>query len=621
MNKYPLWKNLLLLITFIVAIIYAIPNIFGDTPAVQISSTSPGVMLGQETLKQVEDALNIAHADYSSLLIKDKNIQVRFADTDAQLKAEGILKQTLGDQYIIALNLESATPTWLIKLGAYPMKLGLDLRGGVHFLMQVDVDSVIKHREKNEMQNIREELRHKKVRYTGIALRRQGGIKVRFANKKEMSRGESVLNSRFPEFLWEDQMRSNQYELIGRLSPAAIQQISQYTIEQTMSTLRRRVNELGVSEAVVQQQGKDRISVDLPGIQDAAQAKDILGKTATLEFHLVDMEHDLSEAVAGLVPVGSELHDFNSRPTLLKSQILLTGDSITHATATFDQNGRPSVSIRLGGGGESLFERVTAENVGKMMAVVYVEVKSEKTTVNGQDKIIYKKLKRVINEATIQSALGRSFQITGLDNPVEAANLALLLRAGSLPAAVTIIEERTVGPSMGKRNIHLGMLSIEVGMLLIIIFMALYYGLFGIVADIGLIINLVLLIALLSLLGATLTFPGIAGIVLTVGMAIDYNVLIYERIREELRNGMTPQAAIHTGYDKAFMTIIDANVTTLIVALILFALGTGPVKGFAITLVIGLFTSIISSVTYSRALVNLIYGNRRVKRLSIGIKH
>jgi len=387
-----------------------------------------------------------------------------------------------------------------------------------------------------------------------------------------------------------------------------------------MSTLRRRVNELGVSEAIVQQQGRDRISVDLPGIQDAVQAKDILGKTATLEFHLVDNEHDVSEALDGLVPAGSELHNFEGRPILLKSQILLTGDSITNATASFDQSGRPSVGIRLGGGGESIFEKATAENIGRAMSVVYVEIKSVKTNIDGKDKIIYKKESRVINIATIQSALGKSFQITGLSNPIEARNLALLLRAGSLPAAVTIVEERTIGPSMGKRNINLGKLSIEVGMLFIIIFMAIYYRLFGIMADVGLIINLVFLIAILSLLGATLTFPGIAGIVLTVGMAIDYNVLIYERIREELRNGITHQAAIHTGYDKAFVTIVDANVTTLIVGLILFALGTGPVKGFAITLVIGLFTSVISSVTYTRALVNLVYGSRKVKHLSIGIK-
>lgn len=620
MNKYPLWKNLLLLLFLVISIIYAAPNIFGDIPAVQISSTTPGLSLDNSVLKTIKTSLETAKISYKSAIVKDQNILVRFQDTDTQLQAKEVLKQTLGNQYIVALNLESATPGWLLKLGAYPMKLGLDLRGGVHFLMQVDIDSVAKRREKGNVRNVGEELRHKKIRYTGIMAQRQGGIKIRFSSKETLSQGKSLLLSRFPEFSWTEVPQLNKYELLGQLSPAALQKINQYTIEQTMSTLRRRVNELGVSEAVVQQQGRDRISVDLPGIQDAAQAKDILGKTATLEFHLVDMENDVAEAVQGIVPPGSELYDFDGRPILLQSRILLTGDSITNATATFDQGGRPSVSIRLGGGGESLFEKATSENIGKSMSVVYVEIKSDKIKVNGKDKIIYKKISRVINVATIQSALGKSFQITGLSNPIEARNLALLLRAGSLPAAVTIIEERTVGPSMGQRNIHLGMLSIEVGMLLIIIFMTLYYRLFGIIANVGLLVNLVFLIALLSLLGATLTFPGIAGIVLTVGMAVDYNVLIYERIREELRHGITPQAAIHMGYDKAFITIIDANVTTLIVGLILFALGTGPVKGFAITLVIGLFTSIISSVTYTRACVNLFYGGHKVKNLSIGIQ-
>ena len=618
MNKFPIWKNITLVVIFVIAIIYALPNVFGQNPAIQISSSTPGLALTNSDVDKVRSLLTTSTVPYNSIEIANKNILVRFSDADTQLHAKALLS-ALGNNYIIALNLESATPAWLLAIGANPMKLGLDLQGGVNFLLQVDVDSVVQTREKGYVRDIGEALRLAKARYTNISTLHDGGISVQFNSSTDMDQGSNILGQQFADFTWVTNSHGGVYQMTGTMSAAALQKIKQYTIEQAMMTLRRRVNELGVSEAVVQQEGQDRVSVDLPGVQDAAQAKDILGKTATLEFHMVDMDHDAANAVGGIVPAGDTLYMSEGRPVLLKNRIVLSGDSITNAASTYDSStGQPIVSIRLGGGGESLFEEITSENIGKSMATVYTETKSTQTTIKGENKITYKKESRVINIATIQSALGTNFQISGLSSPAEAKNLALLLKAGSLPANMAIIQERTVGPSMGKRNIHLGMLSIEVGFIFIVIFMIFYYELFGLSADIGLFVNLVFLIALLSLLGGTLTFPGIAGIVLTVGMAVDYNVLIYERIREELRNGMSPHAAIQAGYDRAFTTILDANLVSLIVALILFALGSGPVKGFAITLTVGLFTSIISSVTYTRMFINWMYGGRHVKRLRIG---
>ena len=620
MNKYPLWKNLLLLFVFIIAVFYAVPNIFPDDPSIQLSSQMVGAALNDSDLRAIKNVLHAEHLPYKDSEVKNKHILVRFTNTDTQLKADEALKKAFPKKYIIAESLESATPRWLQAIGAHPMKLGLDLRGGVHMLLQVDIDSVIKRREKGDIRNISEELRTEKIRYAGIIPVHSGGIDVRFRKEKDLSSAKDLLQRHFPDYAWKDITKNNNYQLAGQLLPSAIQKIGQYAIDQTQTTLSHRVNELGVTEAVVQQQGRDRISVDLPGVQDATRAKDILGQTATIEFHMVDTEHTAGDAVGGFVPAGDLLYESHGSPVLLKSRVLLRGSSITDARSTFDEAGKPSVSIRLGGGGESLFERVTAENVGKPMATLYVETKPIKRMVNGKEKITYKTETRIINIATINSALGESFQVTGLSSPQESQNLALLLRAGSLPTGLASLQERMIGPSMGQQNIHRGMLSISIGFLLVVFFMALYYHFFGVVADIGLFVNLVFLTAILSLLGATLTFPGIAGLVLTVGMAVDYNVLIYERIREELRGGMTPQAAIHTGYDKAFVTIVDANITTLIVALILFALGSGAVKSFAIVLTIGLFTSLVSSVSYTRAVVNLTYGGRKIKRLSIGIK-
>lgn len=620
MNKYPFWKNALLVIMLLIAVVYALPNLYGKNPAIQISSATPGLALDQTNLEQMTAILNSHHLPFKSASVQDKSLLLRFNDTDTQLQAEGVLKDEMGSQYIIALTLETATPNWLLALGAQPMKLGLDLQGGVHFLLQTDTASVLERQSQNATRGIGDELRQKKIRYAGIASFHQGGVGIRFRNIDDLKAAQDLVETHFTDYVWQKSTDHDLIQLTGTLQPSATHHMAQYMIEQTMNTLRRRVNELGVSEAIVQQQGEDRISVDLPGIQDAAQAKNIIGKAANLEFHLVDTAHDASEAASGVMPLGDELFNYNGVPVLLQSRILLTGDAITDATSTFDETGRPSVAIRMGGGDVSLFSRVTGENIGQPMSVVYLETKSQQEIgPDGKPTIIYKQERRVINIATIQSALGSSFQITGLSNAEESKVLALLLRAGTLAAPVAFIEERTVGPSMGRQNIHLGMISVEVGLLFIVLFMLAYYRMFGLTADIGLIVNLIFLVAILSVIGATLTFAGIAGIILTLGMAVDYNVLIYERIREEIRNGATPQPAIHTGFERAFHTIIDANITTLIVGLILFALGSGAVKGFAITLTIGLLTSIISSVNYTRMLVNWIYGKKRVNALSIGI--
>jgi len=616
-NRYPAWKNILLVFLLLLGILYALPNIFGEDPAIQISGKN-GVVVNDQTLMSIEKILEKENLPYQSASISKQNIMVRFKDTDTQLKASDIIKTILGNDYTAALNLAPATPAWLSAMGATPMKLGLDLRGGVHFLLNVDVDSVITHRLQGMVTNLMTGLREKHIRYTDISLQKNNTLLLSFREAAQKNAAVDYLRSDNPDL---SVTESGDNNLLAELTPVAIQHIRQYAIEQTMTTLRNRVNELGVSEAVVQQQGNDRVSVDLPGIQDTAHAKEILGGTATLEFRLVDTSNDPRNAkLSGVNPIGSTIYSYENQPVLLKNQILLTGNSITDAASSFDESGRPAVSIRLGGGGERMFNRITAQNVGHLMAVVYVETQFDNQMVNGQVVKIPRQTQKIINIATIQSALGNNFQITGLSSPQESQNLALLLRAGALPAAINYEAERTVGPTLGQENIHKGILSVEAALAVVIIFMALYYGLFGIIADIALLSNLVLLVALLSLLGATLTLPGIAGIVLTMGMAVDANVLIYERIREELRNGVTPQAAIFAGYERALVTIIDANVTTLIVAMVLFGIGTDAVKGFAITLTLGLITSMFTGIMMTRAIVNKIYGSRhQLKKLSIGM--
>lgn len=618
-NRYPLWKYLLIVVVLIAAFIYAAPNLYPEYPAVQIMGANT-TQVDQATFDQAKTTLRDAGLTYDAGQLHDQTILFRFSSTDTQLKAKDLLQQSLGDGYLVALNLANTTPDWLKSMGALPMKLGLDLRGGVHFLLQVDVASVMKQRIEGDLRGIGQALRDERIRYSGINRNSDNQVSVNFRTEDALNDAYRFVMRRYPEFTWTKQTNNNQFTLSGLLQPKAIFDAQQETLEQAMNTLRNRVNELGVSEAVVQQQGESRVAVDLPGIQDTAQAKNIIGKTATLEFRMVDAEHDaVLAAQEGTSPPESRLFKYRGQPILLKNQIILRGSSIVSATSGFGEDGRPNVSVRLNGSGESLFTKTTAENIGKAMAVVYVETKSKPSMENGKPVINYVTERNIISVATIQSALGGNFQITGLNGPNEARNLALLLRAGALPAPVTIIEERQVGPSLGKQNIEMGMLSVEVGMALTVVFMAIYYGVMGLIADLALVLNLVLIVAVLSLLGATLTLPGIAGIVLTVGMAVDANVLIFERIREELRRGLSVGASIHAGYERAFVTILDANLTTLIVMMILFSLGSGMIKGIAITVTIGLITSMFTAITGTRALVDWIYGGRNVKRISIGI--
>jgi len=619
LNRYPWWKNLLVVVIIFIAFIYAAPNLFGEDPAVQVSGANATVSVDDAKTEAIKQALQTAQIKYKSMQVENKSLLLRFDSTDVQLKAKETIQATLGEDYLVALNLAPATPAWLKSVGALPMKLGLDLRGGVHFLLQVDVNSVVKQRVEGDIRSISQLLRDKRIRYTGLARNNENTIELRFRAEDAAANARHILTERYTEFTWSQYNDDGEIILKGTLDPVALQRSRQETLDQAMNTLRNLVNELGVSEAVVQQQGASRVSVDLPGIQNTTEAKNILGKTATLEFHMVDMDHDAASAVGGMAPPESHLYYDKGRPILLKNETILRGSSITSATSGMGDDGRASVNVRLGGGGESLFSKVTAESVGKAMAVLFVEVKSEPKTEDGKTVIHYRTDKRVISVATIQSALGNSFQITGLTSQDEARTLALLLRAGALPAPVTIMEERQVGPSLGKQNIRMGILSVGVGFALVVFFMAIYYGVMGLIADIALGMNLILIVAVLSLLGATLTLPGIAGMVLTVGMAVDANVLIFERIREELRNGLGVQASIHAGYEKAFMTIVDANVTTLIVAVVLFSLGSGAVKGFAVTLTIGLITSMFTAITGTRAIVNYLYGGRPVKSISIGM--
>ena len=616
-NKYPIWKNVALFVVAVLGLIYSIPNLYSDDPAVQISSETT---IDMEQLKQdVVDILDNSQINYEAITESHEHVEVRFASTDTQLLASDMFKKELGAGYTVALNLVPATPSWLSRIGAEPMKQGLDLRGGVHFLLEVDVDSVVKRRYEGLMKNVGQDLRELGIRYSGIRFIPNKGVEVRFRSPEAKLSAFSELRDNYSGTIFTKSAEKNQ--VLVALAPSELNTIRQNTIEQTMSILRNRVNELGIGEAVVQQQGAKRIAVDLPGIQDAARAQQILGGTATLEFRMVDQDNDpIVAKQTGAIPVNSKLYVTEGQPILLKRQIILSGDAITSASSGFDQQtASASVQIQLGGGGETLFTKTTRDNIGKRMAIVFVETKANIQKVDGKETRVTHREERVISVAVIQNALGNNFQITGLTDSNEAGNLALLLRAGALPSVIYPVEERTVGPSLGKENIHRGLVSLEVGMGLILIVMLIYYRFFGLVADIGLFLNLILLSALLSIIGATLTLPGIAGFVLTVGMAVDANVLIYERIREELRLGISPQAALFAGYERAFATIVDANVTTFIVGIILFAIGTGPIRGFAVILCLGLLTSMLTSVTYTRAIVNWYYGGRNVKKLSIGI--
>lgn len=617
MNQYPWWKYLLLAFFMVVGVIYTLPNLYGEDYAVQISQKE-GEALNANLEKQVTDLLTQQQIKFLSVTKSDNQILVRFPDTDTQLKANDVISATFGATYVIAPNLAPRTPRWLQAIGAEPVKLGLDLRGGVHFLLAVDVDEAVKARETGDVHNISTDLRDAKLHYNTIRRLPEGKIEITFRDEQSREKAFQYLPSHLPDYLVTQDGQPGQFVIKCELTQQAQIKLRDYAIEQTITILNNRINELGVSEAVVQQQGYNKVSVDLPGVQDTTRAKDIIGKTANLKFQMVDDEHDIQSALAGVVPLGTKIYYYDGRPVLLKNQVILRGSSITYSTASIGENGRPTVNVRLGGGGESLFQRTTAESIGKGMAVIYVETQTEKKMVDGKLVTVRKPVEKVISVATIQSALGNNFQISNLSSAQYAENLALLLRSGSFNTNVEFVQERIVGPSLGKTNIQKGVNSITIALVIMFVFMVLYYRLFGVFADVALLLNVIFIIAILSLLGATLTLPGIAGIVLTMGMAVDANVLINERIREELRNGMSAHASIKAGYERALATIVDSNITTLIVVTVLFTLGSGMVKGFAVTVAIGILTSMLTAIMYSRACVNLYYGRRQVKDLSIG---
>jgi len=613
-NHFPLWKNILVLLVFGIGIIYALPNLYGDDPSVQVSSTL-ATAIGQEQANRVESEIKAAGVAVKAFEFKDGRILARFNNTDDQLKVADLLRDTMGSNYTVALNLAPTTPAWLRALGANAMYLGLDLRGGVHFLLEVDMDAAVKQAEDRYTDDIRLALRSAKMRYQSVA-KDNGFIKVTLKSAEDKPALLALLDKDFRTLDITEPEAQDQVWL--KMSEKEVREIKKFAVAQNMTTLRNRVNELGVAEPVIQQQGENRIVVQLPGVQDTTRAKEILGTTATLEYRLVDVEHDVQQAVSGHVPVGSRLYyEKNGTPILLDRRVIVTGDQIVDASSGVDQDGRPSVNISLNGVGAAKMAKTTQVSVGKPMAVVFIEYKVDTKMVNGQKVRHKEKVEKVINVATIQGVFSKRFQTTGLDSPQEARNLALLLRAGALAAPVDIVEERTVGPSLGQDNIDKGMLSFVVGFALVVMFMAVYYKLFGMIANFALAFNVVIVVAILSMLQATLTLPGIAGIILTVGMSVDANVLIFERIKEELRNGNTPQSAIFIGYDKAFATILDSHFTNLVVAVVLFAYGTGSVKGFAVTLIIGILSSMFTAITGTRMVINWVYGNRRVEKLSI----
>ncbi len=622
LNQYPAWKYLLLIVVIVLGLIYAAPNLYGEDPAVQISHRVK--LVDQNELQHITDVVNSLSIPYRSIELGDGNILVRFNNEEQQLKAASLIKKELFKQdsrYRVALNLAPSTPQWLRSMNAKPMYLGLDLRGGVHFLMEVDMESAISKSLQRAAIEIRGFLRDEKIRYRSVQAGKDQ-LRIRFSSAQERDKGLALLEEEFRDFIFQTSNDGKSYFIQLSYTDQALREEKSAALQQNISTLKNRVNELGVAEPVIQRQGEDRVVVQLPGVQDTVRAKEILGATATLEFRLVQGTlADWSAAQrSGKIPVGSKLYkQTDGSPILLKRRVIVTGDQIVGAASGIDtQSGTPDVTITLNGQGADRMSKVTRDNIGKPMAVVFIEDKYEYKEINGERKKIKKTESRVINVATIRDQLSKRFHITGLDSTREARDLALLLRAGALRAPMLIIEERTVGPSLGQENIDKGFMSVVIGFVAVLIFMLVYYKVFGVIANIALSFNLVLLIALLSMIQATLTLPGIAGIVLTVGMAVDANVLIFERIKEELRAGNSPQASIFAGYQKAFSTIADANITTLIVAVILFGFGTGPIQGFAVTLSLGILTSMFTAIMGTRAIVNLTYGRRKkISKLAI----
>jgi len=621
MNQYPLWKYLLLIALVTLGLIYAAPNLYGEDPAVQISHRVN--LVNEEELNNVTNLLKNLAIDYKSAELASGYVLVRFNSEEQQLKAAADIKDALQEQdsrYSVALNLAPATPEWLSSMNALPMYLGLDLRGGVHFLMEVDMEAAIRKALDRSATEMRTFMREEKIRYRTVQVQNDK-LSVRFSDVAERDSGLERIEEEFRDFEFATREENNNAFIDITFSQQALVEEKKAALTQNISTLKNRVNELGVAEPVIQQQGEERVVVQLPGVQDTVRAKEILGATATLEFRLVhgSLADWSNAASSGKIPLGAKLYkETDGSPVLLKRRVIVTGDQIIGAASGFDsQSGSPDVTITLNGKGADRMSKVTRDNVGKPMAVVFIEDKYEFREQDGVRTRIKKTEQRVINVATIRDQLSKRFHITGLDSTREARDLALLLRAGALRAPMLIVEERTVGPSLGQENIDKGFKSVVIGFIGVLIFMAIYYKVFGLVANLALTLNLVLMVAILSMLQATLTLPGIAGIVLTVGMAVDANVLIFERIREEIRLGNSPQAAIFSGYQKAFSTITDANITTLIAAVILFSFGTGPIQGFAVTLSIGILTSMFTAIMGTRAIINLIYGRKHINKLAI----
>ncbi|MEH8137973.1 protein translocase subunit SecD [Gallibacterium anatis] len=613
LNRFPLWKNLMVIFVVVIGILYALPNLYGEDPAVQVSGTR-GQLATEQTLSDVRQVLEQNKLPIKSIALENGSILAKFTSTDEQLLAKDKILEKLGDNYSVALNLAPATPTWLTDIGAGPMKLGLDLRGGVRFLMEVDLKSVLAKQQEQLQDSLRTELRKEKFVYKAIQSGENYSTVITLADNISPSDVVRVLKRKHAN--WD--VVSDGQNVTLTLSENELTRLRKSAVEQNITILRKRVNELGVAEPVVQQQGADRIVVELPGVQDTARAKEILGATATLEFRMVNQTANLAAAENGMVPSDSELqHDRNGTPVVVYRKTILGGEHITDANSGNDEYGRPQVNISLDSEGGNMMSEATKTAIGKPMATVYSEYKdSGKKDENG--KAILTKHEEVINVATIQSRLGNTFRITGINSPAEAQNLSVLLRSGALIAPIQIVEERTIGPSLGAQNIEQGMQASFWGLLIVVLFMALYYRKFGLIANLALVANIVILVGLMSLIpGATLSMPGIAGIVLSVGMSVDANVLIFERIKEELRNGRSVQQAINEGYSGAFSSIFDANLTTILTAVILYAVGSGPVKGFAITLSLGVAISMFTAITGTRAVVNFLYGGKRISKLSI----
>jgi protein-export membrane protein SecD/preprotein translocase SecF subunit len=619
MNRYPLWKNLMILAVILIAALYALPNLFGQDPSIEVTPLSKTAEITDGSVTQVEAALSQHDLAIKRIDREPDRLRIRFNDGETQLKAMDLLPETMGGEYAFALNLVADVPAWLMAIGGDPMSLGLDLRGGIHVLIDVDMDTALKNTLTDTRSELQRALREEKI--FGQLRLEETGVRALFRTEEERDRAERIFEDNLRDFDIDTFETDQEFGVTAIFSQEGIRQAKKFALEQNIITLSNRVNQLGVTEPIVQQQGERRIVVQLPGVQDPSRVKEILQATATLEYRPVDTEHSVADAVNGKVPFDSEIrYDRQGQPVLLKKERIVSGESITNASSGVDQqSGTPAVFVSLDGRGSDRMLRFTTENVGKPMAVLFIEDRPTGQK-DSEGRTIKKHVEEVISVATVREPFGSNFQTTGLDSQQEARDLALFLRAGALKAPIDIIEERTIGPSLGQESIDAGFKSILIGLVLVMIFMAIYYKVFGLIANLALLVNLVMIVAILSMLQATLTLPGIAGILLTVGMAVDANVLIFERIREEVRVGSSPQASIQAGYAKALSTILDANITTLIAAVLLFSFGTGPIKGFAVTLFIGIVTSMFTAILGTRAVVNLIYGGKRLKSLPIGLR-